>query len=79
VLARLYYPHHKPFILYGKFWRSIVKVFMDNMEIRSDASKVFKIVESDKEMVKALASFEDEMGKVDHSHCKICSEKAFMT
>lgn len=79
VLARLYYPHHKPFILYGKFWRPIIKVFKENMKIREDATKVFKIVESDEEMIRALVSFEDEMSKTDHSHCKICSEKAFMT
>jgi len=79
VLARLYYPHHKPFILYGRFWEKIIKALKENMAIRPDASKVFKIVENDEEMLRALSSFEDEMGKADHSHCKVCSEKAFMT
>lgn len=79
VLARLYYPHHKPFILYGSFWRSIIKVFQEKMEIRKDALRVFKIVESNEELLRVLAGFEDKMAKVDHSHCKICSEKAFMT
>ena len=49
------------------------------MKIRPDASKVFKIVENDKEMIEAISQFEDEMNKADHSHCKVCSEKAFMT
>jgi len=60
LLARLYYPHHKPFILYGSFWRPIVKAFEDNMEIREDASKVFKIVENDKEMLRAIKELEKE-------------------
>ena len=68
VLARLYYPHHKPFILYGRFWEKVVKVMRDNMKIRPDASKVFKIVENDKEMIEAISKFEDEINKADHSH-----------
>jgi uncharacterized protein (TIGR00730 family) len=79
VLARLYYPHHKSFILYGSFWKKIVKVLSENMEIRKDAFRVFKIVENDQEMFDALSSFEDEIAKADHSHCKVCSEKAYMT
>lgn len=79
VLARLYYPRHKSFILYGKFWKKITKVLRENMEIRKDAFKVFKIVENNQEMFKALSSFEDEIAKADHKHCKVCSEKAYMT
>ena len=79
VLARLYYPHHKPFILYGSFWRPIVKSFQENMEIRDDALKVFKIVENDEEMFKAISEFEEEIASFDHDHCKFCSDKAFMT
>ena len=79
VLARLYYPHHKPFILYGRFWRQIVKVIKDNMKIREEAGKVFEIVETKEEAVKAIAGFEKEMEKFDHRHCRICKDKAFMT
>ncbi len=79
VLARLYYPHHKPFILYGDFWRPIIKAFQENMEIRDDALKVFKIVENNEEMFKAITEFEEDISNQDHSHCKICSDKAFMT
>lgn len=79
VLARLYYPHHKPFILYGKFWHNIVSALKENMEIRSDALKVFKIAETGQDVFKALSSFESEMKKFDHEHCQICQDKAFMT
>ena len=79
VLARLYYPHHKPFILYGSFWKPIVKVLTDNMKIRKEALKVFKIVESKKQVLEVIEEFEKEIAKADHSRCKICKEKAFMT
>lgn len=79
VLARLYYPHHKPFILYGKFWHSIIKALRQKLKIRDDAMRVFKIVETKKGVVKALSEFEEEMANFDHRHCQICQEKAFMT
>ena len=79
VLARLYYPHHKPFLLYGKFWKKIVKVIKENMKIRPEADKEFRIVETKEEVVKAIAEFEEEIGKFDHRHCRICKDKAFMT
>jgi len=79
VLARLYYPHYKPFILYGKFWKPIIEVLKAEMKIRKEGFKVFKIVESQEEVVKAIKEFEKEMAGFNHEHCKICKEKAFMT
>lgn len=79
VLARLYYPHHKPFILYGEFWEEIVKVMKEKMKLREEAFKVFKIVKSKEGVLEAVKGFEKEMAGFDHSHCKICKEKAFMT
>jgi len=79
LLAKLYYPHHKPFVLYGDFWKPIVKVLIDKMQIRATAKKVFKIVNNNEQLLMALSSFEDEMAKFDHRHCRICKERAFMT
>jgi len=79
VLARLYYPHHKPFILFGSFWKKIVKSFVDNMKVRKEAMKVFKIVETKEEVLKAIIEFEKEMSSFDHKHCQICQDRAFMT
>jgi len=79
VLARLYYPHHKPFILFGSFWKKIVRVFVDNMKVREEAMRVFKIVETKEEVVEVLVEFEKEMSEFDHGHCQICQDKAFMT
>lgn len=79
VLARLYYPHHKPFILYGKFWRQVVKAITDNMKIRPEAMKVFQFAENNEEMMEAIKGFEKEIEGFDHKHCQVCSDKAFMT
>ena len=79
VLAKLYYGHHKPFILVGKFWRPVVKAMADNLNIDEGEMSVFKIVDEIEEVLPAMKAFEKEMQKLDHSHCKVCSEKAFMT
>ena len=77
-LAKLYYPHHKPFILYGKFWYKIIEAIKGNMEIRKEAFKVFKIVETKEEVLQVLLEFDQEMVGYDHRHCRICKDKAFM-
>lgn len=79
VLAKLYHGHHKPFILYGKFWHEVIKVLKENLNIDSQELDVFKIVEKKKDVIPTIRKFEHILSKTDHSHCKICKEKAFMT
>ena len=79
VLAKLYYPHHKPFILYGTHWHKIIAVLKATMKLRPVELKVFKIIDEEKELIPALIGFEKEMSEFDHSHCRICKDKAFMT
>ncbi len=57
-LAKLYYGHHKPLILYGKFWNEIIKSFVDNMRVRPEDLKVFKVVENPQEALDAILMFE---------------------
>lgn len=57
-LARLYYGHHKPLILYGKFWNEIIKAFVNNMRVRPEDLKVFKIVTNPDEALSAIKEFE---------------------
>ena len=78
-LARLYYPHHKPFVLYGHFWQDIVRLLKQKMKLREADMKVFKVATTKQEVLAALSGFEDEMAKFDHKHCKICQDKAFRT
>jgi len=62
-LARLYYGHHKPFILYGDFWKNIIKAFEKNMIVRGEEFKVLKIVNSPKEVLEALEEMEEQFSK----------------
>lgn len=43
-LARLYFGHHKPLILFGSFWHEILEAFGRNMLIRSEDVLVYRIV-----------------------------------
>ncbi|PIP52391.1 hypothetical protein COX09_01940 [Candidatus Beckwithbacteria bacterium CG23_combo_of_CG06-09_8_20_14_all_47_9] len=79
VMAKLYYPHHKPFILYGEHWHKIIAALKTTMKLRPVELKVFKIIDEEKELIPALIEFEKEMSEFDHSHCRICKDKAFMT
>jgi uncharacterized protein (TIGR00730 family) len=69
-LARLYFGHHKPLILYGKFWHKIIKVFRENMMIRPEELKVFKVVNSPEEVLDAIEEFEEEI-LCDGDNCYI--------
>src|SRR3989339_625822 len=57
-LARLYFGHHKPLILYGKFWENIMAVFLANMRMRPEEFQVYRVVETPEEVVKTLEIFE---------------------
>lgn len=69
-LARLYFGHHKPLILYGKFWHKIIKTFRENMMIRPEELKVFKIVDSPEGVLRAIEDFEEEI-LCDGDNCYI--------
>ncbi len=66
-LARLHYGHHKPLILYGNFWKKIIKAFEENMLIRPEEMKVFKIVNSPEDVLQAILDFEAEIAKGEHA------------
>lgn len=79
VLAKLYYGHHKPFILFGDFWKKIIKVFKENMNIDGKEMDAFRIVSKREDMIPAIKKLEKMLESHDHEKCKVCSEKAFMT
>jgi predicted Rossmann-fold nucleotide-binding protein len=58
-LSRLYFDRHKPFILYGPFWRSILDTFWKNMRVREDEYKVFRYASSPQEVLHYLEQFEN--------------------
>jgi uncharacterized protein (TIGR00725 family) len=79
VLANMYYGHHKPFLLFGSHWWEIIEVIHKNMNIDDQEMDCFKIVETKEDAIKAIEHFEWEMQQIDHTHCKVCGEKPFMT
>ncbi len=79
VLAKLYYGHHKPFILFGEFWKDVIKCLSRNLNIDKQELSVFTIVTDVGKILDAVADFEESLAKLDHEHCRVCKERAFMT
>ena len=79
VLAKLYYGHHKPFILVGSFWRGVIGAIHDKMLIDAKEMDVFKIVDGVDDVLPAMKKLEEALNKVDHTHCRHCHESAFMS
>lgn len=69
-LARLYFGHHKPLLLYGDFWQDIIDQFKRTMRIRSEDLKVFQIVRSPEEVIKAIHEYDVILEKNRHEHKK---------
>lgn len=67
-LARLYFGHHKPFILFGDFWYPILEAFAKNMLLREEELQVYKIVTKIQDIVPTIHEFEIELDKVKHDH-----------
>lgn len=67
-LARLYFGHHKPLILYGDFWQEIIFAFTKTMYIRPEERKVFKIVNQPEAVIEAIKQFEKEIAVQEHQH-----------
>lgn len=65
-LARLYFGHHKPLILYGKFWEEIIASFIAGMRIRPEELKVFRIATTPQEVLDTLEVFEEIMSHEEH-------------
>ncbi len=67
-LARLYFGHHKPLILYGEFWNDIIKSFKKNMKIEPEDLKVYKVVKTPEDAYKAIQTFEEALEKQNNVH-----------
>ena len=67
-LAKLYFGHHKPLILYGKFWENIIRAFKENMILTSQEQEVYKIVDTPEGVLEAIMQFEEELEKGQHKH-----------
>jgi uncharacterized protein (TIGR00730 family) len=66
VLAKLYYGHHKPFILYGDFWVPIIDTIRSNMNIDAKEYSVLEICRNKEDVVKAIQKFEMKIATRSH-------------
>lgn len=67
-LARIYFGHHKPMVLYGEFWEDIIETFKEHMLLRPEEMEVYKIVTTPLDAIKALVEFDDQMVEQSHNH-----------
>lgn len=67
-LAKLYFGHHKPLILYGKFWQNLIAAFKKNMLLTKEEQEVYKIVDTPEGVLQAIVEFEEELKKGIHQH-----------
>lgn len=79
VLARLYYGHHKPFVLYGEFWHEVMEVIFKNFMMRGNEDTVYKIANDAQEALAAVEGFERGMQAHDVNTCDHCQQKASLT
>ncbi len=61
VLARLYFGHHKPFILFGAFWHEVIDAIQKNMMMRGNETDVLKIVTTPQETLEAIMAFDKQL------------------
>jgi len=77
-LARLYFGCHKPFILYGNFWREIIAVLKKNLFLRGNEEKVFTIVDQPAQVLAAINRLEKNYAKNLKKLITRKEEQAFM-
>ncbi len=53
-LARLHFGHHRPLILFGRWWQTIMHTFIKNMHIRPKARQVYRVVDSPQGALQAV-------------------------
>lgn len=73
-LARIYFGHHKPLILYGNFWHKIMRSLKKNLMLRPEELRVYKIVNSPEDVLRAIRQFEEEIHQGKHEHLETTHE-----
>lgn len=78
VLAKLYYGHHKPFILFGDFWLEIIDALKKNMNLDDQELAVFEICTKVNEILPTIKRFEKKLQATSHEKdCQVCIDRAF--
>lgn len=66
VLAKLYFGHHKPIILFGSFWAEILDVLRKNLNVDNAEMSIFEICSTKEEVSKAIKRFEGKINQRNH-------------
>lgn len=74
-LARLYIGHHKPFILYGEFWKEVMEMFAKNFFMRGDEESLYRIVNSPEKTKEVISEFEKKYKDHDSEACDHCQKR----
>ncbi|MDA1079090.1 MAG: LOG family protein [bacterium] len=61
LLSHLYYGNHKPIILYGAFWKDVMKTMNEHFFVGEKENAVYKIATNQEELIEALNAFETEL------------------
>ena len=61
VLAKLYYGHHKPFILFGEHWIPIIDAIKQNMNIDQQELSVFEMAERSQDVLPVIKKFKAKL------------------
>jgi uncharacterized protein (TIGR00725 family) len=61
LLSHLYHGNHKPIILYGAFWKDVMKTMDEHFFIGEKEHSVYKIAANKEELIQALDDFEAEL------------------
>lgn len=78
VLAKLYFGHHKPFILFGKHWIPIIDTVRRNMNIDRQELAVFDICTKKEDVLPKIIWFDKKLVNHDHSKdCAVCADASF--
>jgi uncharacterized protein (TIGR00725 family) len=67
-MARIYFGHHKPLILYGEFWPEIIATFKKDMKLRQEELRVFKYAKNPHDILTAITEFHKEIIEGQHEH-----------
>jgi len=67
-LARLYFGHHKPLILFGYFWHYIIEEFRRRMRMRPEDLQVFTIASKPKDVIDAINAYDIQLEKNRQTH-----------
>lgn len=65
VLGKLYYGHHKPFILFGDHWLPIIDAIKQNMNIDQQELSVFEIVNRSDQVLPIIERFKRRLEEIN--------------